>query len=442
MQALGNTSNRRQPRLPSSFWLMAIVCTLFLVGSAWQAWQLYARPYDDLPSFYWATRLTWEQGWSAYQPEHFQELSRSFGQRVYPFLYPPPSLILFSPFLICEDYKQAKLFFSVFNLVLWWVLAFALCQASSTFCKHASRFMWAIPLFMLVYFPCADTLKNGQVNLLVLICLLPCLFPQAGRWRQWAAGVLFACAVMLKVYVLLLLPILIWYRRWQETGSAILTMLLLAGGSLLLLPAGLWQDWFALGGRAGYGTGVAQVLTVPFNQSFNGFFIRQFLYLRSGGGASSWIFGIYVVVAVHAAAAAWLLVLRLGRGMATLSPALALVLLLVNLIAPLSWIHHYVFALPALLWAAHFSGQGSLAPPVVCGRLIAPLLALAAILLALPFLPAAFFGGGVMKGTPGGGMPLLDNIRLSISLAGGTLLFWVLLVQLAASTKPVTNRPS
>src|SRR5690349_5051435 len=98
---------KRQLRLPSLF-LPGIAVTVFMVASAWIAWQLYVKPYDDLPTFYWATRLAFDQGFSAYQPAHFQELGRVLNYKIYPFLYPPPSLLLFSPVLLCVDYEQCK----------------------------------------------------------------------------------------------------------------------------------------------------------------------------------------------------------------------------------------------------------------------------------------------------------------------------------------------
>src|SRR5690606_25333282 len=115
----------RQLRLPSLF-LLVIAVTVFMLISAGIAWQLYLQPYDDLPTFYWVIHLAFEQGLPAYKPSIFQELGELLNRKIYPFLYPPPSLLLFSPMLLCVDYEQCKLIYSVLNLLLWWALAWAL----------------------------------------------------------------------------------------------------------------------------------------------------------------------------------------------------------------------------------------------------------------------------------------------------------------------------
>ena len=328
-----------------------LVVMVFLAGSSAIAWQAHQKAYDDLPTFYWATQLAYKDGLSAYQPAHFRQLGASLDRKIYPFLYPPPSLVVFAPFLL-GSYEQVKAVFTVCNLLLWWLLTWALYRL---YCVHSGNSQhWLasllIPLWSLSFLPIADTFRTGQVNLLVLACLTPLFFPSSRYWRQLCSGILFAAAIMLKVYLLLVLPVLMITGQKKAALTAWVALLLLCLLSLLLFPLGVWSDWLALGlNSGGYGKHLPKVITVPWNQSINGFFIRQFLdenILRSAT-SSQWL--IYVCSGALLAATFYTASMAIRHTARGAAMALALVVLVATLVAPLTWLHHYVFAMPAIV---------------------------------------------------------------------------------------------
>jgi hypothetical protein len=67
---------------------------------------------------------------------------------------------------------------------------------------------------------------------------------------------------------------------------------------------------------------------------------------------------------------AWLSARR-GQGERTLDAEVSLFLLMMFLVAPLSWEHHLVYALPAALFAIHFLLKGPTRPRAALGALAA-----------------------------------------------------------------------
>lgn len=421
---------KRQPRLPSLFWL-AIAVVIFVTASAWIAWQLYAKPYDDLPTFYWATRLAFDQGLSAFQLTHFQDLGQALNRKIYPFLYPPPSLLLFSPMLLCVDYEQCKVIFSVLNLWWWWALVWTLYGFYHRCVETPNKpiFVCAAMLFFsLVYMPLTDTLKNGQVNLIVLLCLMPVLFAPVNRGQQIFSGLLLTCAILLKVYVLLLLPVMLMFGRWREVVTSVVCLVLLILASVVLLPQSLWREWFELSRNVGYGKGIPHVLTIPFNQSINGFFIRHFLDQRGVGQPTDWILWIYGFVTIFVSAVIYVAFKYLRHWQQGYPAALALALLLINLIAPLTWLHHYVFALPAVIWIVALLQQ---VPQTRQQGWASVFFALVLGLLAVPHVVLWWFAGVLSQPEAGKGMSLAYNLVLSTPLVAAVALF-VIFVSLIA----------
>jgi len=416
----------RQLRLPSLFGLATIIA-VFMMISAWIAWRIYAKPYDDLPTFYWATRLAFDQGLSAYQLTHFQDLGLALNRKIYPFLYPPPSLLLFSPALLCVDYEQCKVIFSVLNLWLWWFLTWTLYGFYCRCVEASDKAGFACVLilfFSLVYMPLTDTLKNGQVNLIVLLCLMPALFAPVSRGQQIFSGLLLACAIILKVYVLLLLPVMLIFARWREVVTAVICLVLLVIASVVLLPQSMWREWFELSSGAGYGKGIPHVLTIPFNQSINGFFIRHFLDQRGAGQSMGWVLWIYGATALCGGTVVYAIFKYFRRWQQGYSVALALVLLLMNLIAPLTWLHHYVFALPAIIWIVALLQRAS---HTMRKGLAATLFALALGLLAAPYIVAWVFAGVLSLPETGRGVSLGYNLVLSAPLIAAMVIFAIFL---------------
>lgn len=385
-------------------------CAL-VIGSSVIAFSLYQLPYDDLPSFYWATRLVFDNVISPYQPEYFQAVGEQLDRKIYPFLYPPPSLIIFSPFLLV-DYSQAKIIFSLLNLALWWLLAWFLyrfyCALKSV--EHDTMAAVVIFVSLTVFAPLIDTIRTGQINLVVMACLIPFMHNRQKNSAQFCAGALLAVAVMFKVYLLLLLPLTIVFQAWRTLCSALVTMILLCIVSYLCMPANIWSDWIALSQQgAGYGKLMPHVMTLPWNQSLNGFLLRLVSRHDLTGGLSYWPTILYVVAITLAISVYWTAAACRTKLTCGLAMAVAMVLALVNVIAPLTWLHHFVFMAPAAVGAIYLSKSRFWLKTVL-------LVATAAI--GVPALTNGLFGLPAPWPTSGQ-VVFVDNLAMSLPLVSG-----------------------
>ena len=70
--------------------------------------KLAGEPHTDFPSFYFGAQVALIEHASPYAPDAFDGAQAALGQRIFPYLYPPPSLPLFYPFTLV-DYETAKL---------------------------------------------------------------------------------------------------------------------------------------------------------------------------------------------------------------------------------------------------------------------------------------------------------------------------------------------
>ena len=337
-----------------------------------------SRPSMDLPSFYYASEAAFERNISPYSPAAWQKLEGQLKQRVYPYLYPPPSLLFFAP-LSSVPYRTAKPLMLVGNhlalLVLLYLLLFRIMTAARPWRSRiqnsgSSRLLgWLIlpllVLYALHFQPVVVTLGHGQINLMVLVLLS--LFWIGLRERRPGAltALPLAAAILLKTYPALFLPLLIIRRRWRTAAWTAGYLVAMTGLSWLVLPRQVWRDWLSdVLPTGGYANTLFGGLppALPWNQSFNGFAAR--LFLQPGYAMRTDPFlakAVPLVLALVVVGALVWLAVRLSRRRETryLNDEFVLVLISIFLVAPLSWEHHLVFVLPgAMLALVHvFTGR-------------------------------------------------------------------------------------
>jgi alpha-1,2-mannosyltransferase len=282
--------------------------------------------------------------------------------------------------------------------------------------------MILIPLWLVSFAPIIDTMRTGQVNLLAFACLSPLFFQPKRPAFQYASGVLLALAIILKVYLLLLLPVLLVLGQKNILLSALATLGLICFVSLLLLPGSLWTDWFELGRHGGgYGKPLPDMMTIPWNQSVNGFFIRQYLDIKTPGGMASRQLWIYLICGLMLFSMLGAIVWKMRKQDRGLSQAVALTLLTTTLIAPLTWLHHFVFALPAAISCLTLSMASR---RVASAKLVIALVWFCVILMSYPWLANLFFSGNELK-IANRNITLLANFVLSAQMLAGVGL-WLL----------------
>ena len=267
---------------PKRLSLLIIFAVLYVPFLFNYGWRYRDVPNIDLPSFYSASVQVFRHGESPYEPERLQAI---MGERVrvFPYLYPPPSLLFFYP-LSALDYATARRVVLAANhliiLALLFVIPWFLLRDQS---RRGVSAEFALPFaYLLTFHPAVLTLNHGQVNLLLLaFLLLFWLLAKAGR--PVSASVFLALAVFLKTYPLVILPMLFASGRRRECAYTTGWIGLGAAVSLLIVPPAIWHDWLVnvlpTGDYAHIPVGLCSPAAV-WNQSLNGFFARAFTESR------------------------------------------------------------------------------------------------------------------------------------------------------------------
>lgn len=356
---------------------------LYLPFAYHHGFALHKAPLVDLPSFYYAAQTAFLHGQSPYPPHALDWGARTVHRIVWPFLYPPPTLLLFSPFA-AMPYKAAQLLLLASSHACILLLLFLLLHIlglSDLLRRPAGSEADAetgdsgfrkefVALFVLVYLflfqPLVSTLLSGQIDFYVIVLL--CL-----TWialKRNAAPALIALplvlAIVLKTYPLLLLPILLIKGRWRVAAWTLGYLVPFVVVSVLVLPRAVWHDWLSFvvpyGAYSKTPLGLFPVYEV-WNQSINGFTSRLFIdpetmLFPSRLAARVVPTALAAGIVGTAIFLSWRLRLaRKGREIALRQEAaegqeldweFGLFLLTMFLVAPLSWEHHLVFVLPAI----------------------------------------------------------------------------------------------
>lgn len=309
----------------------------------------------DLPSYYTASTVTFNQRLSPYD---LALLQRQMDQKVLSYIYPPPSLLFFYP-LSRVSFADAQLMLLAFNHVLVLVTAYLSIRALRLSFRRDSLKVALLLGYFFFFTPIVMTLKYGQVGLLLLALLLA-FWLSARANRPLLAGALLACAIALKAYPALLLPLLLASRRYREAVATIAWSAVIAAVAAVTLPWQLWSDWlFKVIPVGGYGRLPADLGSPaqPWNVALYGFIGRLFvdteqtraplIHANSQLTASALTYLsvaglIGISMAVMARTSRRPLAARIDQIMVVGLP-------LMFLAAPLSWMHHGVHLLPAIV---------------------------------------------------------------------------------------------
>ena len=275
---------------------------------------------------------------------------------MWPYLYAPPSLLLFYP-LSLFSFEKAHvvfLFFSHLLLIsLFWLVPRALCYPNKE--KKLNQFAVFLTFSTLITFgPVAWTLQLGQVNILLLFLLVVYWF-FAKQEKYLIASVALGLSIILKTYPIVLLAPLIIIRRYKEVFGSLLVVGFFSLLSLPLLPNNSWTDWLVNVVPGGKYLATPKGLFHPgaeWNQSFNGFFSKLSLQSINLGGLlnanENLKFLIYFLALIFIVCLA-LTSFRIQTFRCQKFDRIFLVSLpTIFLIAPFSWDHHMVYLIPSI----------------------------------------------------------------------------------------------
>lgn len=309
----------------------------------------------DFPSFYYGSKLVFEDGLTPYNNSNWKLIKPEYTQgELSPFLYPPPSLLIFRPFIFF-DYAAAKTIMLWLNhlLILLFVFIFFFKILKQ---KPQDSFLIAAVIYLYAFFPLFVTLDSGQVSLWVLLSI--CLTWWAAKEKAhpiWIALPL-VFGIVLKFFPILLLAIFFFKREYKTITYVIILLVAVCAIATLFLPDGIWQDWYTQVGSQGYGQEVRGMpVAKPANQSINAFTARLFYglnvrfapLLSPPAWAAAAPYVLAGLVGLISVAATWWIA-KIAARQDSLDLQFSIWLLAIFLVSPLSWHYHLVHLLPAV----------------------------------------------------------------------------------------------
>ncbi|HEX6358002.1 glycosyltransferase 87 family protein [Actinophytocola sp.] len=240
-----------------------------------------------------------------------------------PFTYPPISAVLFTPFTF-PPHPVAGVLLTVLSVA---ALALVLVVVTRSLDLKPALVAVLLPAALLLD-PVRVTLYFGQINLLLMaLVVLDCLLPRT----RWPRGVLVGLAAAIKLTPA---AFVLFFLLRGDRRAAVTAMVSFVGVSaigFLLNPSGSVKYWTSTVFNPNRIGKVAD----EANQSINGVLTRL-------GIERGWPWLLLVVAVIAAGAVA-----------VKLAPhpveALGLNALVVLLVSPVSWSHHWVWCVPILL---------------------------------------------------------------------------------------------
>lgn len=248
------------------------------------------------------------------------------------FGYPPVTALLFIPLSILPYLLAQALWVLGSFIALFACIALSL-RLNNIFSVRA--FVFAAILAFLS-FPTKFTLGMGQSNIIALLFFLTSLI-KVKRNNDMIIGILLTVSFILKPQLSIFLPI---FFLFNKKTAGLMSMTFYALASMLTGIVFGWESWMTYFTDMLPRLVVFQGREIYYNQGLSAFFSRL-LPLPQAFMATT-VFSITLVMF-----ACWII----ARKKLTFLQSIILWIPLYLMIEPLSWQHHYIFLLPAYIWA-------------------------------------------------------------------------------------------
>jgi alpha-1,2-mannosyltransferase len=260
-----------------------------------------------------------------------------------PFTYPPFAALLFAPWQrTFTNVDLVQVVWTMCNVAaLVGVLVLSLRLVKPSLDKASTwRLALALSLPALFLNPVLITIGFGQVNLFVTFLVMWDLLSdrRIGK-RQMPLGMATGLAAAVKLTPLLFVPYLLLTRRWRGALTSVLTFGACELVTLAISPTSSGAYWT----KAIFKPSRAGDLTIVDNQNLWGVLDR----LTHGVLPDAAVIPILLVIA----AGGLLLAAQAHRRS---SPLLGVLICAATclVVSPISWVHHMVWVVPAILWLA------------------------------------------------------------------------------------------
>ena len=260
-----------------------------------------------------------------------------------PFTYPPFAALLFAPWQrTFTTVGSVQTVWTMCNLAaLLGVLVLSVRLVRPTLDRVSTwRLALALSLPALLLNPVLITIGFGQVNLVVTFLVMWDLLSERriGK-RQVPLGIATGLAAAVKLTPLLFVPYLLLTRRWRGALNCVLTFVACELVTFLVSPTSSIAYWT----KAIFKPGRAGDLSIVDNQNLWAV-LDRFTHVVLPGAV------MLPVLIAAAAGGLWLAALAHRRS----SPLLGVLICAATCLAvsPISWVHHMVWVVPAILWLA------------------------------------------------------------------------------------------
>lgn len=253
-----------------------------------------------------------------------------------PFTYPPAAAILLVP-LTLVPFAVASAGLTVVSIASLGG-ALALSRASlDTAAGERPPFLLLL-LVALLLEPVRSTLGYGQINLILMALVCADLLPRSTRWPR---GMLIGLAAAIKLTPAGFLLALLVLRQWRAAATAVVTFLAVTGAAWLIAPDDSQQYWT----KTLWDPGRIGGATYAGNQSLKATVLRADLAPE--------LTQVLHVVAVLACLILAALAMRRAASQDQHALVMGLNALLILLVSPVSWTHHWVWLTILLLCLGH-----------------------------------------------------------------------------------------
>ena len=260
-----------------------------------------------------------------------------------PFTYPPFAALLFAPWQrTFSNVGSVQMVWTMCNLAaLVGVLVLSVRLVKPSLSRVSSwRLALALTLPALLLNPVLITIGFGQVNLFVTFLVMWDLLSERrmGK-RQLPLGVATGLAAAVKLTPLLFVPYLLLTRRWRGAITSVITFSVCELVTFVISPASSKAYWT----KAIFRPGRAGDLSIVDNQNLWSVLDR----FTHGVLPGTLMLPLLVTTA---AGGLWLA----GQAHRRSSPLLGVLICAATclVVSPISWVHHMVWVVPAILWLA------------------------------------------------------------------------------------------
>src|SRR5215813_14236917 len=263
------------------------------------------------------------------------------GSRGMHFTYPPFAALLFWPF-VKLSVGVAQAVWSILNiLALAALTALSICVVRPELPIQRVWIIAAIALFPLLQLsPDAFILSYGQVNYFVaLMVLLDLSISIRFGGHTLPSGVLLGIAAAIKLEPLIFIAFLILTRQFRTAATAFATFLLCTLGAFAIARHSSWIYWSAEVFNAKRSGNLLYISDQNLQSA-----IQRIIGHTSDAAVLVFISAVFALGGL--AVAAW--------AYHESSPILGIFVCATTglIVSPVSWVHHYVWIVPVLVWLA------------------------------------------------------------------------------------------